>query len=126
MTKLSQAIPVAHVIVTDRERGVAWYRDTLGLEHRTADEFGDFFGWSSGLLRLTAMPDHRPSGHPVLGWHVGDIHAAVAELKARGVAMTIYEGMGQDTDGIWAAPGSGTKVAWFADCDGNCLSLSQG
>jgi len=36
-------------------------------------------------------------------------------------AMT---GMDQDGDGIWTAPG-GDKAAWFADPDGNILSLNQ-
>jgi hypothetical protein len=32
--------------------------------------------------------------------------------------------MAQDEDGIWTAP-SGSRVAWFADPDGNTLSLEQ-
>ncbi len=35
-----------------------------------------------------------------------------------------YDGMDQDDDGIWAAPG-GARVAWFADPDGHVLSLIQ-
>ena len=35
-----------------------------------------------------------------------------------------YEGMMQDEDGVWIAPG-GSRVAWFADPDGNVLSLQQ-
>jgi hypothetical protein len=33
--------------------------------------------------------------------------------------------MGQDELGIWTAPGGQAKVAWFADQDGNVLSVSQ-
>lgn len=36
-----------------------------------------------------------------------------------------YEGFGQDADGIWSSPDGGAKVAWFADPDGNLLSLTQ-
>jgi hypothetical protein len=62
----------------------------------------------------------------VLGWDVPDIRARAAELKALGVSLTHYDGMGQDVDGIWTAPGGAVKVAWFTDPDGNVLSLSEG
>jgi hypothetical protein len=32
--------------------------------------------------------------------------------------------MDQDGDGVWTVPG-GDQVAWFADPDGNILSLTQ-
>jgi catechol 2,3-dioxygenase-like lactoylglutathione lyase family enzyme len=32
--------------------------------------------------------------------------------------------MGQDEQGVWTAPDGGVKVAFFADPDGNLLSLS--
>ena len=76
-------------------------------------------------MRMTPMPDFRPHAHPVLGWDVPDITAAARELKAKGIALTIYDGMGQDADGIWTAPDGRAKVAWFTDPFGNVLSLSQ-
>lgn len=125
MTDLTTATPVAFVQVTDRERGVAFYRDTIGMAHQSADDFGDFFVFGGGLMRLTALSDWKPSGHPMIGWDVPDIGAAVAALKAKGISMTIYDGMGMDADGIWTAPDSRAKVAFFNDPDGNCLSLAQ-
>ena len=71
------------------------------------------------------MPDHKAHPHPVLGWNVDDIAAAAEALRDRGVEFTIYEGMGQDALGIWTAPDGKTKVAFFADPDGNVLTLSQ-
>jgi hypothetical protein len=47
------------------------------------------------------------------------------KLRDRGIAFTIYDGFGQDDFGIWSAPGSAAKVAWFTDPDGNVLSLAQ-
>jgi predicted enzyme related to lactoylglutathione lyase len=35
-----------------------------------------------------------------------------------------YPGMDQDENGVWTTQG-GEKVAWFADPDGNTLSLTQ-
>jgi catechol 2,3-dioxygenase-like lactoylglutathione lyase family enzyme len=119
------ATPVAFLFVTDRERALGFYRDTLGLELRSTDDFGDFIDLGSALLRMTVMPDHKASPHPVLGWNVDDIHAAAETLRDRGVEFIVYEGYGQDALGIWTAPDGATKVAWFADPDGNALSLSQ-
>jgi catechol 2,3-dioxygenase-like lactoylglutathione lyase family enzyme len=116
---------VAFVNVADGDGAVAFYRDVLGLELLGRDAFGMFFVLGGALLRVTPMPDFVAGPHPVLGWEVPDIRAAAAALRAVGVAMTVYEGMGQDADGIWAAPGGGAKVAWFADPFGNVLSLSE-
>ena len=119
------ATPVAFLYVSDRDRALDFYRGTLGLELRSSDPFGDFIDLGGALLRMTVMPDHKAGAHPVLGWNVGDIGAAVEALRGRGIAFTIYEGMGQDELGIWTAPDGRTKVAFFADPDGNVLSLSQ-
>lgn len=116
---------VAFINVTDRDRALAFYRDTLGLTLRSSDPHGDFIELDKALLRITTMADHKPSAHPVLGWNVADISAAAAALRARGVRFTIYEGMGQDDLGIWSSPNGKTKVAWFNDPDGNVLSLSD-
>jgi hypothetical protein len=40
------------------------------------------------------------------------------------VAFKRFAGMEQDELGIWRAPG-GSLIAWFADPDGNTLSLQQ-
>lgn len=118
--------PVAFLYVSDRDRALSFYCQPLGLAHRSADPFGDFLEMHPGLVRMTVLPDYRASPHPALGWDVSDIAAVARALKARGVALTIYEGMGQDEDGVWTAPDGTARVAWFADPDGNVLSLSQG
>ena len=116
---------VAFINVTNRDRALAFYRDTLGLTLRSSDPHGDFFDLDHALMRLTAMADHKPSAHPVLGWNVADIGASATTLRARGISFTIYEGMGQDELGVWSSPDGKTKVAWFNDPDGNVLSLSE-
>jgi hypothetical protein len=77
------------------------------------------------MLRVTAVPEVAQAGYTVLGWQVGDIAASVRDLAARGISFLRYHGMDQDQDGIWTAP-TGARVAWFADPDGNTLSLTQG
>ena len=77
------------------------------------------------MLRVSTVKDHEPRAYTVLGWKVPDIVATVHALRAKDVSFTVYEGFGQDEWGIWTAPGSGNKVAWFPDPDGNILSLTQ-
>jgi predicted enzyme related to lactoylglutathione lyase len=38
------------------------------------------------------------------------------------VTFRRYDGMGQDSRGIWTSP-SGARIAWFLDPDENLLSL---
>jgi len=46
------------------------------------------------------------------------------ELRREGVAFIRYEGLEQDDNAVWTTP-AGDMVAWFADPDGNTLSLTQ-
>jgi catechol 2,3-dioxygenase-like lactoylglutathione lyase family enzyme len=116
--------PVTYLYVADRDRALAFYREMFGLEVRSSDAFGDFIALNGALLRVTVMPDHKPGPHPVLGWDVDDIVSAVRELSKKGVAFSIFDGFGQDELGIWTAP-DGDRLAFFADPDGNVLTLSQ-
>ena len=127
MTETKTLGPIGQISRQVRDRGVAveWYRDVLGLELRSSDDFGDFLQFGGALLRMTVMPQWQASAHPVLGWNVPDIVATATALRDRGVKFAIYEGMGQDELGIWTAPDGGAKVAWFSDSEGNVLSLSQ-
>jgi catechol 2,3-dioxygenase-like lactoylglutathione lyase family enzyme len=126
MTFDPAAVPVAFVNVADRDRALAFYTGVLGLTVKSSDPFGDFLTFGDGaLIRMTALPGFTPAAHPVVGWNVTDIVAAVGALTAKGVTMTIYEGMGQDALGIWTAPDGAAKVAFFPDSEGNVLSLAE-
>lgn len=122
---LADARPVALVVTRDRKAAEPFYGDTLGLRRLPGDDFAAVFDLAGVKLRLTEVPGHVASAHPVLGWEVPDIRAAAEALKAKGVAMTIYEGMGQDELGIWTSPDGRARVAFFNDPDGNGLSLTQ-
>lgn len=122
---LTQAMPVAFLYVSERERALAFYRDRLGLALKSADPLGDFLELGGALIRMTVIPGREPSPHPALGWNVGDIRGAVAALRGRGIEFIVYDGMDQDEDGIWTAPDGAARVAFFADPDGNVLSLAQ-
>jgi catechol 2,3-dioxygenase-like lactoylglutathione lyase family enzyme len=126
MTLLASARPVSFVLTSDRSKTKPFYAGALGLPVLSDDPFAVTFALSGGAtLRLTDLPGHRALDHTVLGWTVPDIRAAVAELTAKGIVFKLYEGFGQDELGIWSAPGGGAQVAWFADPDGNVLSITQ-
>ncbi len=122
---LASAKPVCFVLTADLPAARAFYTDTLGLTETGEDPFAVSYDLAGTTLRLTAIEDHKPGPHTVLGWQVADIEAAVDALAAKGVTFAIYEGFGQDARGVWTHPGSGTKVAWFLDPEGNNLSLTQ-
>lgn len=123
---LAAAAPVAFIVTLDRPRAEAFYGDTLGLPRMPDEPFAAVFDLAGVPLRLTQVPDHRPSAHPVLGWSVPDLEATVKALLAKGLRCTVYEGMGQDDLGIWTSPDGSSKVAFFSDPDGNVLGLTQG
>jgi catechol 2,3-dioxygenase-like lactoylglutathione lyase family enzyme len=122
---LSSAPPVCFIITRDRAAAQAFYGDVLGLPFVGDDGFAAIYALAGSQLRITELPDHAPSPHPVLGWSVKDIEAVVRDLSGKGVTFSIYEGMGQDALGIWTAPDGSAKVAFFNDPDGNGLSLTE-
>jgi catechol 2,3-dioxygenase-like lactoylglutathione lyase family enzyme len=127
---MSTQFPVTAEVMTfiatrDREVAKQFYSETLGFRQIGEDDFAVVFDLNGIMLRVSTVPDHTPPQHTVLGWRVPDIESAVRLLKSRGVTFNIYPGFGQDELGIWTAPGSNNKVAWFLDPDGNNLSLAQ-
>jgi catechol 2,3-dioxygenase-like lactoylglutathione lyase family enzyme len=122
---LADARPIAMITTTDRKRAEPFYADALGLPRKGDDGFAALFDLQGVTLRLTEVPGYAPPSHPVLGWEVPDMEAAVAALVGKGVTMNIYEGLGQDESGIWTASDGACKVAFFNDPDGNGLSLTQ-
>ena len=115
---------VAFAAATDLHRARGFYEQTLGLPVVEHNDFACVFDANGTMLRVTAVAEVARAGYTVLGWGVADIAAAVRGLSANGVVFLRYDGMAQDENGIWTTPG-GDRVAWFADPDGNTLSLTQ-
>jgi catechol 2,3-dioxygenase-like lactoylglutathione lyase family enzyme len=115
---------IAFAAATDLNRAQVFYEQVLGLPVAERNDFVCVLDANGTMLRLTAVAEVRQAGYTVLGWKVTDIAAAVRGLASRGVLFLRYDGMDQDEDAVWATP-SGDKVAWFADPDGNVLSLTQ-
>jgi catechol 2,3-dioxygenase-like lactoylglutathione lyase family enzyme len=122
---LTDARPIAMITTADRKRAEAFYGEALGLRSLGDDGFAALFDLAGVTMRLTEVPGYQAPTHPVLGWDVPDIASTVADLTARGVTMSIYDGLGQDGNGIWTAPDGSCKVVFFNDPDGNGLSLTQ-
>jgi len=108
----------------DAGRARDFYRDTLGLALVEENDFALVFDCNGIMLRVTNVHELNPARYTVLGWEVPDVTSSVRKLAAAGVAFSRFPGMAQDEDGIWTSP-SGARIAWFADPDGNVLSLTQ-
>ena len=115
---------IAFAASADLRRARAFYEQILGLHVTEQNDFACVFDANGTMLRLTAVAEVARPGYTVLGWRVADIAATARGLAGQGVVFIRYDGMDQDDDGVWTTPG-GDKVAWFADPDGNVLSLTQ-
>ncbi|MFN8053291.1 MAG: VOC family protein [Acidimicrobiales bacterium] len=120
---LDGTAPMAFVATVDLDRSLPFYRDTLGLAVVAADPYGAMLELGGAPVRINVVADHTPAPNTVFGFATDDVAAEVAALTARGVEMARYPGMDQDELGVWTAP-DGAQVAWFADPDGNVVSLT--
>ncbi|MEZ0095465.1 hypothetical protein ABH925_006664 [Streptacidiphilus sp. EB129] len=75
-------------------------------------------------IRVTHVETFEPQPFTVLGWVVPDIARVMTQLAQHAVEFVVFEGIGQDADGLWTAPG-GHRIAWFKDPDANLLSPAQ-
>lgn len=121
---VNNAEVIGFIPTTDAAAARDFYENTLSLRLVEANDFAVVFDANGTMIRVTMVPEHSPPGFTILGWKVADIVATVEALTIRGVEFRRYDGMDQDASGIWTTPG-GDKVAWFADPDGNVLSLTE-
>ena len=121
---LGDAELVAFVPTRDLAAAKSFYRSVLGLRIVAESDFAIVFDANGIQLRVTRVQHLQPAPFTVLGWRVVNIDERLAALRTAGVSATRYDGMAQDADGVWVAPG-GARVAWFKDPDGNTLSLQQ-
>jgi catechol 2,3-dioxygenase-like lactoylglutathione lyase family enzyme len=114
------------VPVSDQERAIAFYVDTLGFEQRRDIPFGDGYRWvevapapeATTTIAIVPPPPGKPSGRVEtgIGLQTDDIDADHADLKARGV----------DVDPEVSRMGDPVPpLFWFRDPDGNTLMVVQ-
>lgn len=113
----------ANVFVSDLERAVGFYRDTLGLPLQFEDAKFSYASFSPKGIRLgLAAVDPSSSDasslvgrHTGIGFGVADLDAAYEQLSANAVHFTMVP-----TKQPW-----GGYMATFADPDGNIFYLDQ-
>jgi catechol 2,3-dioxygenase-like lactoylglutathione lyase family enzyme len=116
--------PVLFLATAKAERSRAFYERVLGLTFVSDEPPALVFQVGDSMLRIQKVHEVHTAPYTALGWAVSDIRETVRRLREAGVVFEQFEGMDQDSDGIWQAP-SGARVAWFRDPDGHVLSLTQ-
>jgi predicted enzyme related to lactoylglutathione lyase len=114
-SELKLTFDAVYYHVTDMERAIAFYRDTLGLR-LTSRDYVARFDIDGVLCELVpnAPGNVLPgTGNARLSLGVSDIQQAVGTLQGRGVATTP----------IKAEPGG--LLSYFRDPDGNEMCLWQ-
>ena len=86
-----------------------------GITYRSGDSFFDLYPTQ---FAGTAQ-------HTIGGFLVGDVDAAVADLRSMGVTFEQYDMPGLKTDENGIAELGGERGAWFKDPEGNILSVAQ-
>ena len=103
----------------------AFYHDTLGLEILREDEERVIFRCGPSRLAVTRSTVGTKDTQTQVAWAVPDIHAAIADLRARGVAIQKYAAPDPVTDAEGVADMGYAWAAWFIDPHDNCLSVIE-
>ena len=123
-TRLSQ-IGTVIVPVSDQDRALAFYAETLGLEKRTDVPFGDGYRWvevapegAESTIALAPPPEGTPTGNVEtgIGFHTTDIETVHADLKAAGADVD---------EEISRMGGPVPPILWFRDPEGNKLMVVE-
>jgi catechol 2,3-dioxygenase-like lactoylglutathione lyase family enzyme len=111
----------------DLEATKAFYHGTLGLEILREDP-GDRVVFRCGngsqlVVTLSTVGTLDPQTQ--LAWRVPDIHAALVDLRARGVEIQRYVAPDPVTDADGVADMGHSWAAWFIDPSGNVLAVVE-
>lgn len=118
--------PITPVLLaTDLAAAREFYHGKLGLQIERQDENAVVFRCGSGThLDVTKSTVGTADQQTQAAWQVSDIHAEVAELRARGVNVEDYDTPGLTTeDGI--ADIGFAWAAWIIDPATNALGILQ-
>ena len=111
--------------VRDLARARHFYETRLGLDPGAPRPDGKFvYRCGDTEIALFPKPEGTRAEHTALSFRVDDIHAAVAELRSRGVVFDDYDLPGLKTVDHVCVLGA-EKAAWFRDPDGNILCLHE-
>jgi catechol 2,3-dioxygenase-like lactoylglutathione lyase family enzyme len=121
---LSAAPIRAYIPVKDVARARTFYEGTLGLRPKLEYAGGVIYECGGAEVFMYPTPNAGTSKASQAFWHVHDVEAEVADLKARGVQFEEYDMPGIKMENSIATAG-GAKTAWFKDTEGNILAVSQ-
>jgi len=114
----------AYIPASDIPRARKLYDGTIGLKPKVEYAGGVIYECGGAEVFMYPTKNAGTSKASQAFWHVADVEAEVATLKARGVKFEEY-----DMPGITMknsiATGGGAKTAWFKDTEGNILAVSQ-
>jgi predicted enzyme related to lactoylglutathione lyase len=119
--------PVFPILLSkDLDASRAFYHDLLGLEIAREDEDDRIVFRSGGgtQFAVTKSTIGTSDTQTQMAWRVVDIHAALADLRARGLRIEEYSAPDPvTTDGI--ADMGHSWAAWFIDPSQNVLAVVQ-
>ena len=115
---------IAFIATARPEQAKTFYGEVLGLRLLEENRFALVFDANGTMLRIQKVEMVPKVGYTALGWQVGDMQDVMDMLLNRGILFERYTGLSQDEQGVWTTP-DGSKIAWFADPDGNILSLTE-
>ena len=125
---LNRAKIGAVIPVSDLDRGIEFYGQTLGLGTPERDEMpqnpGARFPIGGGELYVYESVGAGQSRHTLCAFEVDDIEQEVEELRGRGVTFEEYDMPGMKTENGIMDMGP-AKGAFFKDPDGNIIGLGQ-
>ena len=113
------------VTVSDTDRAIDFYVNTLGFEQRSDVPFGDGYRWvevgpagADTTIAIVPPPPGNPTGNVQTGicLNTDDVDAVHADLKARGV--DVDEEVSRMGDPV-------PPMFWFRDPDGNTLLVVE-
>jgi predicted enzyme related to lactoylglutathione lyase len=123
-TKVSvQKVSTVVIPVTDQERALDFYINTVGFEKRVDVPAGDQFRWvevapagAETTLAVVPPPPDKPAGNREtgIGLYTEDIDAYHAQLKAAGADVD---------DEVSRMGGPVPPLFWFRDPEGNSLMV---
>lgn len=122
---LTDARIMAIVPTTDIARAKAFYGEILGLTDANASTPGPqvIYRCRGGtLFEVYERPTAGEAQHTLASWEVGDLRAAVDQLRNRGVRFEEYDLPEVKTEDGISTTGD-LQEAWFRDPDGNILRI---
>jgi predicted enzyme related to lactoylglutathione lyase len=124
-TRISKVGTVV-IPVSDQDRGIEFYVDTLGFEKRVDVPFGNGYRWvevapagAATTIAIVPPPEGKPAGDRETGiaLNTDDVDAVHADFKAGGV----------DVDAEVSRMGDPVPpMFWFRDPEGNTLMVIEG